>query len=127
MHTQSTSNITNITCNRYCIGPELFPLRLISTQENFPRKEKFVKCDWPTQIFRRKKILKLFQLLTMIFSENFLSVEIFLQWKWASRGPARVKLIVAGINELLDSTLILTTKLIDTDIDLDIDMVWITA
>jgi hypothetical protein len=31
----------------------------ISTQENFPRKENFVKCDWLTQIFRRKKILKL--------------------------------------------------------------------
>ena len=24
-----------------------------------------------------------FQLLTMIFSENFLSVENFLEWKWA--------------------------------------------
>jgi hypothetical protein len=24
-----------------------------------------------------------FQLLTMLFSENFLSVEIFLEWKWA--------------------------------------------
>jgi hypothetical protein len=33
--------------------------RSISTQENFPRTENFVKCDWPTQIFRRKKILKL--------------------------------------------------------------------
>jgi hypothetical protein len=31
----------------------------ISTEENFPQKENFVKCDWPTQIFRRKKILKL--------------------------------------------------------------------
>jgi hypothetical protein len=31
----------------------------ISTKENFQRKEKFVKCDWPTQIYRRKKILKL--------------------------------------------------------------------
>jgi hypothetical protein len=31
---------------------------LISTQENFPLKENFVKCDWPTQIFRRKNILK---------------------------------------------------------------------
>ena len=31
----------------------------ISTQENFSQKEKFVKSDWPTQIFRRKKILKL--------------------------------------------------------------------
>jgi hypothetical protein len=61
-------------------------LRRISNQENFPQQENFVKCDWPTQIFRRKKILKLkifscqnFQLLTMIFSENFLSVEIFLE------------------------------------------------
>jgi hypothetical protein len=36
----------------------------ISTQENFPRKEKFVKCDWPTQIFLRKKILKLKMFLT---------------------------------------------------------------
>jgi hypothetical protein len=34
-------------------------LRSISTQKNFPQKENFVKCDWPTQIFRRKKILKL--------------------------------------------------------------------
>jgi hypothetical protein len=33
--------------------------RRISTQENFPQKENFAKCDWPTQIFRRKKILKL--------------------------------------------------------------------
>ena len=31
----------------------------ISIQENFPLKENFVKCDWPTQIFRRKTILKL--------------------------------------------------------------------
>jgi hypothetical protein len=34
-------------------------LRPISAQENFPQKEKIVKCDWPTQIFRRKKIPKL--------------------------------------------------------------------
>jgi hypothetical protein len=34
-------------------------LRPISTKENFPRKENFVKYDWATQIFRRKKILKL--------------------------------------------------------------------
>jgi hypothetical protein len=27
----------------------------ISTQENFPPKENFVKSDWPTQTFRRKK------------------------------------------------------------------------
>jgi hypothetical protein len=34
-------------------------VRLISTQENFRQKENFVEWDWPTQIFRRKKILKL--------------------------------------------------------------------
>jgi hypothetical protein len=28
-------------------------------QENSPQQEHFVKCDWPTQIFRGKKILKL--------------------------------------------------------------------
>jgi hypothetical protein len=38
------------------------------------QKKYFVKCDWLTLIFRWK--LKIFQLLTMIFSENFLSVEI---------------------------------------------------
>ena len=61
-------------------------LRPISNQENFPQKENFVKFDWPTQIFRRKKNFEVenFQLLTMIFSENFLSVEIFLEWKWAA-------------------------------------------
>jgi hypothetical protein len=30
--------------------------RPIATQENFAQKENFVKCDWPTQIFRRKKL-----------------------------------------------------------------------
>ena len=66
--------------NRVPLIPHsLTVLSPISTQENFPQKENFVKCDWPTQIFRRKKILKLknFRLLTMIFSENFLSVENF--------------------------------------------------
>ena len=48
-------------------------MRHVSTQENFPRKEKFVKCDWP-------EVVENFQLLTMIFSENFLSAEIFLEW-----------------------------------------------
>ena len=43
--------------------------RDLSTQENFRRKEKFE--------------VKIFQLSTMIFSENFLSVEIFLEWKWS--------------------------------------------
>ena len=53
---------------------------ILEPMSNFAQKENFVKCDWPTQIFRRKKILKL---LTMIFSENFLSVEIFLWWEKA--------------------------------------------
>jgi hypothetical protein len=51
-------------------------LRPISTQENFPQKQNFVKCDWPTH-FVGKKFLK-----KNIF-ENFLSVENFLEWKWA--------------------------------------------
>ena len=34
-------------------------LRPISTVGNFPQKEDFVKCDWPTQIIRRKQILRL--------------------------------------------------------------------
>ena len=56
------------------------------SRKKFPRTEKFVKCDWPTQIFRRKKVFEVenFQLLTMIFSENFLSVENFLDWKGAN-------------------------------------------
>jgi hypothetical protein len=33
-----------------------------------------------------------FQLLTMIFSENFLSVEIFLEWKWAFRDERHMHL-----------------------------------
>jgi hypothetical protein len=33
-------------------------LMYISTQKKF-QKENFVKCDWRTQILRRKKILKL--------------------------------------------------------------------
>jgi hypothetical protein len=41
------------------LHPSLPRLKAISTQENFPLKENFVKCDWPTQIFRRKRILKL--------------------------------------------------------------------
>ena len=34
-----------------------------------------------------------FQLLTMIFSENFLSVEIFLEWKWALKDIGNKKLV----------------------------------
>jgi hypothetical protein len=61
-------------------------LRPISTQENFPRKKKFVKCDWPTQIFQVEN----FQFLTMIFSENFLSVEMGLCY---SRGKITTVLV----------------------------------
>jgi hypothetical protein len=61
--------------------------RLISTQENFSQKENFVKCDLVDTNFPSEKNFEVenFQLLTMIFSENFLSVEIFLEWKWAFR------------------------------------------
>ena len=56
-------------------------LRHISTQRKFPHKENFVKCDWPTQliqILRRKQNFEdeNFQLLTMKFLDNFLSVEM---------------------------------------------------
>jgi hypothetical protein len=37
-------------------GPQILEdIRPISTQESFPRKKNFVKYDWSTQIFRRKK------------------------------------------------------------------------
>jgi hypothetical protein len=56
----------------------------ISTQENFPQKENFVKRDLPTQLPSEKNFeVKNFQHLTMIFSENFQSLEIFLERKWA--------------------------------------------
>ena len=42
----------------------------------------FIKCDWPTQIFRRKKTLKL-KIFNLTFSENFLFVENFFEWKCA--------------------------------------------
>jgi hypothetical protein len=51
---------------------------------NSPQKEKFVKSDWPTCTnFASEKNFEVenFQLLTMIFSENFLSAENFLEWK----------------------------------------------
>ena len=53
--------------------------------ENFLQKENFVKCDWPAQIFLSEKKCWSwkFSTLWMIFFENFLSVEIFLEWKWA--------------------------------------------
>ena len=49
-------------CFRIIFIPKLVYLRPISTQENFPQKENFVKCDWLIQNFLRKKIrnLKIF-------------------------------------------------------------------
>ena len=41
-----------------------------------------------------------FQLLTMIFSENFLSVEIFLEWKWVLR-VARQRVTLASLNKYI--------------------------
>ena len=60
------------------------------------QKENFVKCDWSTQIFRRKKNFKVenFQLLTMTFSKNVLSVEIFLERKWAFKDDWSVAVFV---------------------------------
>ena len=52
----SLQTSSSVKCFNHSISMQNFP---ISTQENFPRKEQFVKCDWPTQIFDRKKILKL--------------------------------------------------------------------
>ena len=49
-------------------------LRPIFSLERFPQKEIFVKCDWPTHTVRRKKIST-----SMLFSENFLSVEKVLE------------------------------------------------
>jgi hypothetical protein len=59
-------------------------LRRISTRENFPQKENFVKCDWPAQMFRLKKMLKL--KIFNFFGKfsvrgNFSSVDMGLQRK----------------------------------------------
>ena len=60
-------------------------IRRISTQENFPRKEKFVKCDWPTQIFRWKKNLKLkiFNFYNDIFGKFSVHGKFSCVCKWA--------------------------------------------
>ena len=42
-----------------------------------------------------------FQLLTMIFSENFLSVEIFREWKWALKPAARAISLLAKFHSCL--------------------------
>ena len=41
------------------INALLYQLMSISTRENFRQNENFVNCDFPTQILRRKNILKL--------------------------------------------------------------------
>jgi hypothetical protein len=56
MNWSARGNVLNQYLRNTSIGTTV---RLISTQENFRQKENFVKCDLPTQIFRRKKILKL--------------------------------------------------------------------
>jgi hypothetical protein len=65
--------------------PQFVPTTLKGHFHSRKFSENFVKCDWPTQILRWEKNSEVenFQLLTMIFSGNFLSVEIFLQWKFA--------------------------------------------
>jgi hypothetical protein len=52
--------------------------------EIFPQNENFVKSVIARQTFLSGKKFEVvnFQLLTMIFSENFLFLEIFLEWKW---------------------------------------------
>jgi hypothetical protein len=51
----------------------------------FSAERKFCKIRLADKKFPSEKYFEVvkFQLLTMIFSENFLSVEIFLEWKWA--------------------------------------------
>ena len=57
----------------------------ISTQENFPRKEKFVKCDWPTQIFNfNDDIFGKFSV-----REKFSWVEMVLKFKHQEKIPFR--------------------------------------
>jgi hypothetical protein len=36
---------------RWLRGEKIARVKAHSNQENFPQKEHFVKCDWPTQIF----------------------------------------------------------------------------
>jgi hypothetical protein len=64
----------------------------------FSAERKFCKMWLADTNFPRKKILKLkvFNFLTMIFSENFLSVEIFLEWKWAFKQDLHLHAIVSG-------------------------------
>jgi hypothetical protein len=63
--------------------------RLVENRHFFPQKENFVKCDWPDTNFLSEKNFEVenVQLLTMIFSGNFLSMEIFLEWKWDLTTP----------------------------------------
>jgi hypothetical protein len=47
---------------------------------------------------------KFYPLLTMIFLENFLSAEIYLEWKWAFKGFAIISLALLGYLEILLTT-----------------------
>jgi hypothetical protein len=59
-------------------------LRPISNQENFPQKENFVKFDWPTQSFCRKK----FWSWKFSTFNNDIFRNIFCPWKfsWVEMG-----------------------------------------
>ena len=76
---QKITIVISKTAGVNCIG------QWTSIQENFSRKEYLADTN-----FRWEKIFQLenFQLLTMIFSENFLSVENFLEWKWALKAES---------------------------------------
>jgi hypothetical protein len=61
-------------------------LRPISTQGNFSGKKNFQNVTGRHKSSVGKNVeVENFQLLTMTFSEHFLSVEIFLEWKWIFR------------------------------------------
>jgi hypothetical protein len=52
-------------------------VKALSTLKNFPQKENFAKCDWPTQTFRRKKISsRKFSIFNNDIFGNSLSVEM---------------------------------------------------
>jgi ElaB/YqjD/DUF883 family membrane-anchored ribosome-binding protein len=91
----------------------------------------FVKYDWPTQIFRRKKFLKLkiFKLLTMIFSETFLPVDNFLAWKWTLKEITNSLFLYLGMSNLkLDGTLsnddVFNSDILESsDVNIDLQLI----
>jgi hypothetical protein len=60
-------------------GKGKFPLRKISTEGKFC-KMWLANTDFPSE---KNFEVENFELLTMIFAENILSVEMFLECKWA--------------------------------------------